>query len=158
MDKLQEVFELMKMKGCPADEIPEETQAASRNCENPDPNETKASLTDDENPDLNALNSKEEEVTSPELNKTDETPQKKKLKLSEAVLEIWQVLEKGSEDMEETLTQLGIKLTPRLVQLVLNMTKTTGSAVRFFQWVKLQPGFNPTSSTYDTACQYSRLV
>lgn len=79
MDKLQEVFELMKMKGCPADEIPEETQAASRTCENPDPNETKASLTDDENPDLQALNSKEEEGTSPELNKIDKTPQKKEI-------------------------------------------------------------------------------
>jgi len=150
MDKLQEVFELMKMKGCPPGEIPEETQAASSECENPDPNETKASLTDDENPELQAVNSQEEEDTFPELNKTDETPPKKKWKLADVISEIWEVLEKDDEDMEETLTQLGLRMNTRLVKLVLNTANSPSSALRFFQWAKLQPGFKHDTSTYDT--------
>jgi leucine-rich PPR motif-containing protein len=69
--------------------------------------------------------------------------------VSEDKSEICQVLEKGDEDVEETLTQLGVHLSPGLVLMVLGKTSSPTSALRFFQWAKTQPGFKHNSSTYD---------
>lgn len=81
--------------------------------------------------------------------KTDEAPEKKKWKLTEARREICQVVRKGEEDMEVALTQLGVQVTPQLVNLVFVQINSPSSALRFFQWAKLQPGFKHYSSTYD---------
>lgn len=113
------------------------------------PEESQAVWREDENPESQALSSEEEEVTLNQLNKFGKTPEKKKWKLVDAIKEIWQVLEKGDADMEETLTQLGVQITPRLVKTVLDTTSSPRSALRFFQWAKAQPGFRHSVSTYD---------
>jgi pentatricopeptide repeat protein len=110
---------------------------------------TQATSDEDENPKLRDVNNEEEEDTLPELTKTVETPKKEKRKLRDAIREIRQVLEKGDKDMEETLTQLGLQLTPRLVKTVLDTTSSPNSALRFFQWANAQPGFEPNIATYD---------
>jgi len=69
--------------------------------------------------------------------------------VSEDKSEICQVLGKGDEDVEETLTQSGVRLSPGLVLMVLGKTSSPTSALRFFQWAKTQPGFKHNSSTYD---------
>jgi pentatricopeptide repeat protein len=114
-------------------QIPEENQAVSR---------------EEENPENKALSS-EEEGTLQQLNKIDETPEKKKWKLVDAIREICQVLEKGDAHTEETLTQLGVQITPLLVKTVLDTGSSPSSALRFFQWAKAQPGFRHNTSTYD---------
>jgi len=111
--------------------------------------ENQAVSREDENPESQALSCEEEEDTLHQLNKFDKTPDKKKWKLVDAIKEIWQVLEKGDADMEETLTQLGVQITPRLVKTVLDTTSSPRSALRFFQWVKAQPGFRHSVATYD---------
>lgn len=78
-----------------------------------------------------------------------ETLEREKWKLDNTIREIHQVLEKGDEDMEETLTQLGLRLTPRLVKSVLGTTSSPNLALMFFQWAKSQPGFQHNISTYD---------
>lgn len=111
--------------------------------------QTEPSSSEDENPELQTLNSEEEEDYLPEFNKTDKSPLKKKKRLLDDAREICQVLEKGDEGVEETLTQLGVHLTPRLVKMVLGNTSSPTSALRFFLWAKAQPGFKHNSSTYD---------
>lgn len=112
--------------------------------------ETPAALSEDENPELQSLNSEEEEGTLVELNKTGETPPKKKWKLADAIRETCQAFEKGDEDVEETLNQLGIHLCPQFVILILTKLDSPSSALRYFEWAKLQPGFKHTTQTYDT--------
>jgi len=92
---------------------------------------------------------KEEEDTLPELSKTDESLENKKWELADAAREMCQVVEKGDEDMEATLTQLGVQLTPQLVKMLFNKISSPSLALRFFQWSKLQPGFNHNTSTSD---------
>jgi len=111
--------------------------------------ETQAASSVEEIPELHALNSEEEEDTLSALNKTDKISVKKKCKLLDATREICRVLEKGDEDMEETLTQLGVHLTPGLVDIVLDKTSSLSSALRFFQWAKAQQGFKHNNSSYD---------
>jgi pentatricopeptide repeat protein len=103
--------------------------------------ETPAASGEDEN--------SEEEDTLPELNKTNETPRKKKWNLEDARREICKVLNKDDEDMEETLTRLGVQITPPLVKNVMVKTSSPNSVLRFFQWAKLQPGFKHETSIYD---------
>lgn len=111
-------------------QIPEENQAFSWQYEKP-------------------KSSSEEEDALHQFNNINETPAKKQWKLADAVREIWQILEKGNADMEETLTQLGVQVTPRLVKTVLDTTSSPSSALRFFQWAKAQPGFRHSTSTCD---------
>jgi len=111
--------------------------------------ETKATSDEGKNPQLQDVNSEEEEDIFPELDKTDEIPEKKKWKPVDARGKICQVLEKGGEDMEEALDQLGVQLNPRLVNMVLDKTSSPSLARRFFQWAKAQPGFKHNSSSYD---------
>nr|ADE75692.1 unknown [Picea sitchensis] len=92
---------------------------------------------------------KDEEDTLPELSKTDEALEKNKWELVDAAREICQVLEKGDEDMEEALSQLGVHLTPQLVNIVFDKISVPSLALRFFQWAKLQPGFKHATSNYD---------
>jgi len=92
---------------------------------------------------------KDEEDTLPELSKTDETTEKNKWELEDAAREICQLLEKGDEDMEEALTQLGVPLTPELVNRVFGKISVPSLALRFFQWAKLQPGFKQVTSNYE---------
>lgn len=124
------------------------------------PEESQAVLAEDENPGSQALNSEEEENTLPQSKKIHQTPEtkkwkihqtpeKKKWKLVDAIKEIWQALERGDVDMEETLTQLGVQITPQLVKKVLDTTSSPRSAMRFFQWAKAQQGFRHNTSTYD---------
>lgn len=113
---------------------------------------TKATSDEDENPELQNVNSEEEEDTLPELNKTNEVLKKKKWKLGNAIGEICRVLEKGDEDMEEAidqLGQLGVQFYPRLVSMSLDKASSPILALRFFQWAKAQPGFKHKSSLYD---------
>jgi len=96
--------------------------------------ETKATSDEDENPELQDVNREEEEDNLPELNTTDEAAGKRKWKLVDARREICKVLETGDEDMDETLTQLGILLNPRLINMVLEKARSPSLALRFFQW------------------------
>lgn len=107
--------------------------------------ETQATLSEDENPELQSLNSE----AFAELNKPDESPPKRKWKLVDAIREICQAVEKGDENVEESLTQLGIHLNPQFVRLILKKLDSPCSAMRFFEWAKLQPGFKHDTQTYD---------
>eukprot|EP00253_Pinus_taeda_P030946 PITA_30946 len=106
-------------------------------------------ILEDEYSKFRAVNNEEEEDSLPGLTGTVETPEKEKWKLANAIIEIQQVLVKGDEDMEETLTQLGFQITPQLVKSVLGTASSPNSALRFFQWAKTQPGFQHNISTYD---------
>jgi len=111
--------------------------------------ETQAVMSEDENPELQSLNSEEEEGTLAESIKTDETPEKKKWKLADAIRELCHAVEKGDEDLEETLNRLGIHLSPLLARLILEKIDSPSLALRFFQWAKLKPGFKHDTGTYD---------
>lgn len=91
----------------------------------------------------------EEEDTLPELSSTDEIPAKNKREPGDVARQICQVIEKGDKDMEEALTQLGVRLTPKLVNTVFDKISCPSLALRFFQWAKLQPGFKHAPSNYD---------
>ncbi|PKU73548.1 putative pentatricopeptide repeat-containing protein At5g06400, mitochondrial isoform X1 [Dendrobium catenatum] len=53
--------------------------------------------------------------------------------------------------MEQRLKVLGIAFTPETVEMVLKRCFKVGSlAFRFFNWMKLQPGFRHTTETYNT--------
>ena len=73
----------------------------------------------------------------------------KKRQLLYGTREICQVLEKNDEDVEETLTEWGIQLSPGLVKMVLGKTSSPTLALRFFQWAKTQIGFKHNDSTYE---------
>lgn len=90
------------------------------------------------------------EDDSSTYDKTVEALEKKKWKLEDARREICQVVEKGHGDMEATLTQLGVQVTPELVNQVFVEINSPSSALRLFQWAKLQPGFKHLTSIYDS--------
>jgi pentatricopeptide repeat protein len=106
------------------------------------PDKTQADSSEDEN-------SEEEDETLHEFNKTDKIQGKKKGNMGKAGREICEVLKKGDEDMEESLTQLGVRIDHRLVKMVLKKTSSPSLALRFFQWAKLQPGFTHNTLTYN---------
>jgi len=79
----------------------------------------------------------------------DEGLENKRWEPVDAAREICQVLEKGDEDMEATLTQLGIQVTPHLAHMVLDKISSPSSALRFSEWAKLQAGFEDDTTTSD---------
>lgn len=111
--------------------------------------ESQAVLSEDENPELQSLNSEDEDGTLAGSIKADETLDKKKWKLADAIKEMCLAVEKGDGDLDETLNRLGIHLSPLLAWFILGKIDSPNLALRFFQWAKLKPGFKHDTQTYD---------
>ena len=115
--------------------------------------ETQAVLSENENPELQSLKSEEDEGTLDKLNKTDEALGKNKGKMAYAIREMCQAIEKGKEEVEDTLNHLGIHLSPLLTRFILEKIYSPSLDLRFFQWAKLKPGFK-----HDTpSCRESQV-
>lgn len=111
--------------------------------------ESQAVLSEDENPELQSLNSEVDDGTLAGSIKADETLEKNKWKLADAIKEMCLAVEKGDEDLDETLNRLGIHLSPLLALFILRKIDSPSLALKFFQWAKLKPGFKHDTQTYD---------
>lgn len=103
------------------------------------PKETQSARDKEENPKSQALNSSYKAIQS--------------LRKKELDREIWKVLQKGDNDLEETLNKtldkLCFQLSHQHVILVLPKIKSPILALRFFRWATSQPRFTHNRSTYD---------
>ncbi|XP_020591746.1 putative pentatricopeptide repeat-containing protein At5g06400, mitochondrial [Phalaenopsis equestris] len=96
----------------------------------------------------------------PASNSTFQTIERGKTRLNACALEeISSVVQKVTEiirsdnqiPLELRLNELRIVFTPEIVDMVLKRCFKVGSiALRFFHWIKLQPGFCHTTETYNT--------
>lgn len=119
---------------------------------------TQSASDKEESPESQALNSKKQADRLPNSNKSNKPNKPNKLNkplpnwtMMGLKRAICKVLQKGGNDMEETLTKLGFWLNPQIVIMVLVLDRTVSPilARRFFQWATLQPGFKHNISTYD---------
>eukprot|EP01018_Ginkgo_biloba_P000236 Gb_33357 [translate_table: standard] len=98
-----------------------------------------------ENHEFQGQNSQRQDETLRKMREKDEI----KLKMEETRDKMCKIIEENDKEMEESLSQMDIRLSSELVRMILSNIDSLHSALRFFQWAKTQRGYKPSSAIYD---------